>query len=230
LTKEELARLKAGLLAEPVQPQGLLNQTPRQQQEAMGDIEFQMENAGRDGPLGYTRDYDPSAAVFMGSTARDPELLYAGKYNNTEVNERHWIPQEGGKLEPYILKPGQVAAVDSYATPETWGHEYSHKESPELSEYAIRLRSAYSATNKREWDSVINKYATWKDITPEQANERFQRSLKQYDVPSWEFNQGARLTNPEPDAWWKKPGPTPEQHYKNERKKQSYFDRELKER
>ena len=189
------------------------------------DNEFAIEVAAQSN---YAADIDPSIARFHGFPSIAP---WSTPKADTNTVLRGFYPPpdkeypEGAFLDKYpidflyntensygpvmytvIPESGTVNAVDRYADPETYAHEYRHKNFPGLSERAIRIADLLTALDERQLFEMLN--AGYKNKKgSEQLNYFLSALRRERDHPGYgvgskifgeEWDRGARSTRQGP--------------------------------
>lgn len=173
----------------------------RRMAEEMGDMEFEMDVAPYSN---YTGDIDASKARYHGWEG--PGRLDVGGFRippdvtDEELeNERpsYRFRDPNGKVQQMKLERDTVNAINDEATPITWGHEFTHLNSPGLSEGPVRLVMAGRVQTEPEWRESVRIYADWENrrrdvpLTYEEAERELLDELEYSSKSSYGYLRGA---------------------------------------
>ena len=185
------------------------------------DNEFAIEVAAQSN---YAADIDPSIARYHGfpniasysTPMSGPNKVLRGFYPppDEEYPEGTFLDKypidflynrknyRGLAMNTVIPESGTVNAVDKYAKPEIYAHEYRHRNFPGLSERKVRVADLLTALDERQLFEMLN--SSYKKKTGSEALDYFRRDLRfERDNPGYgvgaqifgeEWDRGARST------------------------------------
>jgi hypothetical protein len=171
-------------------------------QEEFGDIEFQMDIAPYNN---YQGPIDPAVSRFHGIPGNTSKLTTKG-FAIPDVDVSKETPfrytDQAGQETIIPIERNTVNTIDAGATPNVWGHEYRHRNKPELTEKENRLQDGFYAQNSSDWSDAIRMYQDKarrekRNVTKERAEKELLRDLeaKGDSIKKDEWIDGARRQN-----------------------------------
>ena len=181
------------------------------------DNEFAIEVAAQSN---YAADIDPSIARYyglenaapgyrglMGMYVTPDEEYPAGTFIDKEPKAIPYKTKDNTRSFMTIIpESGTVSAIDKFADPVTYAHEYRHKNFPNLDERDIRIADLLTALDERQLFDMLNVMYEGKEGSEQldyfRYDLRFERDNPGYGVGSKifgeEWDRGARSTRQGP--------------------------------
>ena len=170
----------------------------RSMSEQLGDSEFETEIAPYNN---YTGGTPVANADYEGLKPGVGKMALFGQYTpadftpeQVEANAQPWYDRVTGKSGVLEAKRDIVQGVTAGATPNTWQHEFNHRNNPNRSESGNRRVDGIIAPDKRAWERAVDmKVDLYRRQGSKASRETVERNMLS-DIQGQHQNYGPRFT------------------------------------